>query len=88
MKIGILGACEKEIKPYLSDMQDMTVSEYAIHTFYCGKIKEIEVVAVYSGCGKMNAAITAQQLIDKYGADTILFSGIAGGMAENIAIYG
>ncbi len=86
-KIGILCACEKELKPYITDLQDMDITEYAMHTFYSGKINGVNVVAVYSGCGKINAAITAQQLIDKYKADTIIFSGIAGGMKENIGIF-
>ena len=51
-----------------------------MHTFYSGKIKGIDIVAVYSGCGKINAAITAQQMIDRYSVDTILLSGIAGGL--------
>ncbi|MBR4059114.1 MAG: 5'-methylthioadenosine/S-adenosylhomocysteine nucleosidase [Lachnospiraceae bacterium] len=86
-KIGILCACEKELNPYIADMQDIFTTEYAMHTFYHGKIKDINIVAVYSGCGKINAAITAQQLIDKYEVDTIIFSGIAGGMKEEIGIF-
>ncbi len=82
-KIGILCACEKEVTPYIANMYDINTSEFAMHTFYSGKIKDVDVVAVFSGCGKINAAITAQQLIDKYGVDTIIFSGIAGGMTEN-----
>lgn len=82
-KIGILCACEKEVAPYLANMYEKNTSEYAMHTFYSGKIRDMDVVAVFSGCGKINAAITAQQLIDRYGVDTIIFSGIAGGMTEN-----
>jgi adenosylhomocysteine nucleosidase len=44
-----------------------------MHTFYCGKIEGVNVIAVYSGCGKINAAITVQQLVDKYEVDTIIF---------------
>lgn len=86
-KIGILCACEKEVIPYITNLYNINTSEYAMHTFYSGKIKGIDVVAVFSGCGKINAAITAQQLIDRYGVDTIIFSGIAGGMRGDIAIF-
>lgn len=86
-KIGILCACEKELKPYLVDIQNVVVTEYAMHTFYDGKIKGNDIVAVYSGCGKINAAITAQQLIDKYEVDSIIFSGIAGGMKKDTGIF-
>lgn len=86
-KIGILCACEKEVMPYISNLHNINTSKYAMHTFYNGKIKGIDVVAVFSGCGKINAAITAQQLIDRYGVDTIILSGIAGGMREGINIF-
>lgn len=86
-KIGILCACEKELKPYLAVMRDPAATEYAMHTFYSGRIKEMDVVAVYSGCGKINAAITAQQLIDQYDVDAIIFSGIAGGMKKDTGIF-
>lgn len=86
-KIGILCACEKELRPYLAVMQNPAATEYAMHTFYEGKIKEKDIVAVFSGCGKINAAITAQQLIDKYEVDSILFSGIAGGMKKDTGIF-
>ena len=85
--LGILCACEREIAPYITSMCNPTVTEYAMHTFYSGKIKGVEVVAVFSGCGKINAAITCQQLIDKFGVDTIIFSGIAGGMKDDINIF-
>lgn len=85
-KIGILCACEKEVKPYIATMQNASVTEYAMHTFYSGRIKGIDVVAVFSGCGKINAAITTQQLIDRYKVDTIIFSGIAGGLTNDTSI--
>lgn len=86
-KVGILCACEKEVMPYITDMNNKNTTEYAMHTFYTGKINGIDVVAVFSGCGKINAAITAQQLIDRYKVDTIIFSGIAGGMTEETNIF-
>ena len=86
-KIGILCACEKEVIPYVKNMCIINTTEYSMHTFYSGKIKDVDVVAVFSGCGKINAAITAQQLIDRYGVDAIIFSGIAGGMTEDINVF-
>lgn len=86
-KVGILCACEKEVMPYITNLNNKNTTEYAMHTFYTGKINDIDVVAVFSGCGKINAAITAQQLIDRYKVDTIIFSGIAGGMTKEINIF-
>ncbi len=52
-----------------------------------GTIKDICTTAVYSGCGKINASITAQLLIDRYDVDAIIFSGIAGGMRKEVKIF-
>ena len=86
-KVGILCACEKEVIPFITNLNNKNTTEYAMHTFYTGKINDVDVVAVFSGCGKINAAITAQQLIDRYKVDTIIFSGIAGGMTKEINIF-
>lgn len=86
-KIGILCACERELIPYITNLHNVYTTEYAMHTFYSGRIKGVDIVAVFSGCGKINAAITAQQLIDRYEVDTVIFSGIAGGMTEDTNIF-
>ena len=87
IKVGILCACEKEVIPYITNLNNKNAAEYAMHTFYTGKMNDVDVAAVFSGCGKINAAITAQQLIDIYKVDTIIFSGIAGGMTEETNIF-
>lgn len=86
-KIGILCATVKELSPYFSIIQNKKQTKYAMHSFYTGKIADAEVAAVYSGCGKINASITAQLLIDRYQVDAIIFSGIAGGMKEEIEVF-
>ncbi len=86
-KIGILCATTKEFNPYLSTIEIKNESVYAMHNFCNGLIAGTEVVAVYSGCGKINASITAQLLIDRYQVDAVIFSGIAGGMKKEIEVF-
>lgn len=86
-KVGILCACEKEVMPYITHLSNIKTTECGMRTFYSGKMNNVNVVAVFSGCGKINAAITAQQLIDRYKVDTIIFSGIAGGMTKETNIF-
>lgn len=86
-KIGILCATAKEVNPYLSTIEIKKASEYAMHCFCNGLIAGTEVIAVYSGCGKINASITAQLLIDRYQVDAVIFSGIAGGMKEELEVF-
>lgn len=86
-KIGILCATAKEVNPYLSTIEIKKASVYAMHYFCNGLIAGTEVVVVYSGCGKINASITAQLLIDRYQVDAVIFSGIAGGMKKEIEVF-
>ena len=86
-KIGILCATAKEVNPYLSTIEIKKASEYAMHCFCNGLIAGTEVIAVYSVCGKINASITAQLLIDRYQVDAVIFSGIAGGMKEELEVF-
>ena len=86
-KIGIMCATARELAPYLSVMQIRETDECAMHSFHNGTIKDVCTTAVYSGCGKINASITAQLLIDRYDVDAIIFSGIAGGMRKEVKIF-
>jgi len=86
-KIGIMCATARELVPYLSVMQIRKTDECAMHSFHDGTIKDICTTAVCSGCGKINACITAQLLIDRYDVDAIIFSGIAGGMRKEVKIF-
>ncbi len=48
--------------------------------FWIGKLETKEVIIVNSGVGMTNAAMTTQLLIDKYNPETIIFTGICGGI--------
>lgn len=87
IKYGILCAMEKELKPYLQDIKDDKITSIAMLSFHQGTIDNIDVVAVYSGVGKVNAAIAAQLLIAKFNVDYVIISGIAGGMKSEIKIF-
>ena len=43
-KIGILCATDKELSPYFSIIQNKKTKKYAMHSFYTGKIADVEVV--------------------------------------------
>ena len=52
-----------------------------------GQIDGVEVVALFSGVCKVNAAIAAQLLIDAFCVDMIINSGTAGGMEPGLEIF-
>lgn len=56
MKIGIICAAEKELAPFLAQIEGIKTSEKAMLQFYEGQIHGTEVAAVFPGSGKVNAA--------------------------------
>ena len=86
MKIGILCASDEELAPFLPCIEGDTVTERAKLRFHCGKISGADVVAVFSGVCKVNAAIAAQLLIERFGAELVLNAGTAGGMAPSLEL--
>lgn len=87
MKIGIICAAEKELAPFLPQIEGIKTSAKAMLQFYEGKIHGTEVAAVVSGVCKVNAAVAAQILIDSFGVTAIINSGTAGGMDARLRIY-
>ncbi len=86
MKIAIMGAMPEEIEPLLSRVENVRKSEYAANTYYEAQYKGKEVVIAYSKIGKVFAAITATILIEKFGCDRLLFSGVAGAIDPDLEI--
>ena len=87
MRIGLISATEREIMPFI--MSKMTVKvkeEEARLNFYSGFYEGIEVVAVFSGVCKVNAAIAAQILISKFQVTHLILTGVAGALNEKLNI--
>ena len=86
MVIGIMGAMPDEVDQLCARLSDVKVEEYGGVSYHCGSLAGRQVVVCCAGMGKANAAATTQVLITKYGADRIIFSGIAGNMTSKIGI--
>lgn len=84
--IGIIGAMEAEVSGLKEKMQDVQVTRKASMEFYEGTLAGKKVVVVKSGIGKVNAGICTQILIDLFGAEVIINTGIAGSLNNNINI--
>ena len=84
--IGIIGAMEDEVAELKISMEIEEVVEQASLSFCRGKLSGKEVVVVRSGIGKVNAAVCAQILADRFGADVIINTGIAGSLDAAIDI--
>lgn len=78
--IGIVGAMQEEIDLLLSEQQEVTTERHAGILFYAGKLHGRKIVSCKSGVGKVNAAVCTQVLIDRFGADAVIFTGVAGAL--------
>src|SRR5690554_3101228 len=85
-KIGIIGAMAEEVALLEQDLQQIVKVEYAGMSFSEGFIFEVPIVLCKSGVGKVNAAVCTQILIDRFGVDCILFTGVAGALDPQLDI--
>jgi adenosylhomocysteine nucleosidase len=83
---GVICAIDIEAKPFLNVLTDDSFTKHASLDFHMGIIAGAEVVVVCSGVCKVNAALTAQILIDSFGVKQIIMSGTAGGMDRRLKI--
>ena len=86
MKTGIIVAMESELQmllPLVEDMKETTVNGYLIRR---GRMGDNEVAIMQTGIGKVNAAVGAISLIDSFGPDLVVNTGIAGGTGQGADI--
>lgn len=84
--IGIIGAMEEEVKALADMMKDVETASVAGMVFRKGQLKGREAVVVRSGIGKVNAAVCTQILVDRYGVECVINTGVAGSLKNEINI--
>jgi adenosylhomocysteine nucleosidase len=77
---------EEEIKLILDQLEKTESTVRAGITYYVGTFMGKNVVLCKSGVGKVNAAVCTQILIDHFGVDAILFTGVAGAVDPSLNI--
>ena len=85
-KLAIMGAMEEEIEPLLAHFDNINVIEFANNKYYEVNYKGLDIVVAYSKIGKVFASLTATTMIEKFTCDTLLFSGVAGGINPELKI--
>ncbi|HOZ45448.1 MAG TPA: 5'-methylthioadenosine/adenosylhomocysteine nucleosidase [Candidatus Hydrogenedentes bacterium] len=78
--IGLLGAFDTEVELLDAAMTNKETVDVLGIRFTTGILKGQRVVLAESGVGKVNAAMTATALIDRFRPAAVIFSGIAGGL--------
>ena len=85
MKIAILGAMPEEIEPLLKELNPKKI-EFANNKFYFANFANHELIIAYSKIGKVNSALTATLMIEKFGAEKLIFTGVAGALKAGLKI--
>lgn len=86
VRLGLMAALPQELQAVLDQMPDESRETVAGRVFCPGHLQGCEVVAVVSGIGKVAAATTATMLLQRYGVDGIVFTGVAGGLGDGVAV--
>ncbi|MDR1969158.1 MAG: 5'-methylthioadenosine/adenosylhomocysteine nucleosidase [Burkholderiaceae bacterium] len=85
-RIGIIGAMRQELAAVLARMPDERRQCIGGRDFWAGHWYGHEVVAVLSRMGKVAAATTATALIERFAVSHIVFTGVAGGLGDDVRI--
>jgi adenosylhomocysteine nucleosidase len=78
--IGLICAIEQELGHLHNALEDARGEVVAHARFDRGRLDGHEVVLVGGGIGKVNTAVVATVLANRFGCRTIVFSGVAGGL--------
>jgi len=95
MKIAIMGAMLEEVDPFLESSEHEPLLkyfkkhsdvEYADNLYHKAKYKDLDIVLSHSKIGKVNAALTASMMIEHFGCEMLLFTGVAGAVTSELKI--
>ena len=84
--LGIVSAMSVELNALVEATKISKTEEIAGNTFYEGVLNGVDVVLVKAGIGKVLAASCAETLIDTYHVGGIVFTGIAGGVGDDVNV--
>ena len=82
--IGIISALDEELQLFLDNADVHNKVMQSKISFHFGTLEGHAVILLKCGVGKVNAAIATQLLIDRFGVDSIIFTGMAGGLVPYI----
>lgn len=85
-KIAIICAMEEELEE-IQKLIDHPVNHKFVkagNTYYEYETAKYEIIAVVSGIGKVNAAITTQILLDNHAVDYVINVGVAGSLSRDL----
>jgi len=76
----------EEIAPILEKIGTYKTTEYAGNKYYEAMYNGIDLVIAYSKIGKVFSTLTAATMIEHFGAQKLLFSGVAGAISSELKV--
>lgn len=87
MRIGLLFPSENERNPLTDHLHIKEEIKYCGLEFLKADFLKHELIIVVSGICKVNASIASQLLIDKFEVETIINTGVCGGLDKRIKLF-
>ena len=84
MTLAILSALAEEQSGLMHLLADRTQARHAGRDFWTGHVEGRRVVLALSRIGKVAAATTTTALIERFGVQQVVFTGVAGGLAPAV----
>ena len=85
--IGIISAMEPEMRSLALSLDGVRTERHSALEYNVGRLDGAECVVCECGVGKVNAAIHAQILIDRFSPAAILFTGVAGALSPEVRFF-
>lgn len=86
MTLAIMGAMPEEIAPILDRVGEYRTTTYAGNKYYEADYKGLHLVIAYSKIGKVFSTLTATTMCEHFGAQKLLFSGVAGAISPKLKV--
>ncbi|MBK7053369.1 MAG: 5'-methylthioadenosine/adenosylhomocysteine nucleosidase [Rhodoferax sp.] len=83
---AILSALAEEQQGFVDLLEDARCVRRAGREFWIGRLHGQDVVLALSRYGKVAASTTATTLIESFGVDRIVFTGVAGGIGAGVKV--
>lgn len=78
-RIGIIVAMNKEFAQLRTLLDEVQTESHNYKDFVIGRMGDTDVIMQQCGIGKVNSAIGAVEMIDRYHPDLVISTGVAGG---------
>jgi adenosylhomocysteine nucleosidase len=85
-RIAVVSAMREELHALHDDLSGARIERVAGRDFHLGTLHGRPALLVLAGIGKVAAATTTALLLDRFEVEAVLFTGVAGGLGQAVAV--